>query len=353
MSPSLPMKSLRVTNRLRGALLPALALLLLGCLPKAPLEEVVGPVWPSAPEVPRIRHLRTLASRQDLKSSRLKEFRDKLAGSETGERLDKPYAVTTDKRGRIYVTDSGNACVLVFNDAPLKGEKPVSRLGAEGRGRLAEPAGIAIDTSGTIYVSDVKLGTVNCYDQDFKFLRSIGKQGEMERPAGMAFNTFTNELVVVDTKAHGLKFYRPDGSLVRATGTRGGGPGEYNFPSNVACDPQGLLYVVDSMNFRVQVLGSEGQPITSFGQADQVPGSFTRPKGIALDSEGHIYVADAAFNNIQIFQDDGTLLLFFCDGGDGPGNLKMPAGLWIDPQDRIYAVDQLNKRLQIFQYLKQ
>jgi DNA-binding beta-propeller fold protein YncE len=348
-----PARSLsRPRRRLHGALLLALAPLLLGCLSKQ-VEEATGPVWPAAPETPRIRYLRTLASKQDLKSSRLKEFRDKLAGSALGERLEKPYAVATDARGRVFVTDSGNGCVMVFNETPLKGEEPLSRLGAEGRGRLAEPAGIVIDSSGVIYVSDVKLATVNCYGQDLKYLRSIGKQGELERPSGLAWNAATGELVVVDTKAHDLKFYRADGTLARTTGARGAGPGEFNFPSNVACDANGLLYVVDSMNFRVQVLGSQGQPISSFGQADQVPGSFTRPKGIALDSEGHVYVADAAFNNIQIFQKDGTLLLFFCQGGDGPGNLKMPAGLWFDRQDRLYAVDQLNKRVQVFQYLKQ
>ncbi len=120
----------------------------------------------------------------------------------------------------------------------------------------------------------------------------------------------------------------------------------------MALDHEGKLYVVDSMNFRVQILDPEGKVIKTFGNVGDGLGQFARPKGIAVDSDGNIYVIDAAFNNFQIFDSEGRLLLFVGSIGKEPGQFWLPAGAYIDGQDRIYVADQYNFRVQVFQYFR-
>ncbi|GBE29041.1 MAG TPA: hypothetical protein ENH10_07615 [Bacteroidetes bacterium] len=325
--------------------------LLSGCATTRPKDTSV--FWPQPPEKKRIEYLKSISAKTDIDDSRLNRLRESLTGEQDIEKIIKPYGVAVDARGRIYVTDAGNKSVLVFNENPAAGEDYLDYVGAGGSGTLVEPAGIAISKAGVIFVSDVVQGTVYAYNQDFEFLYAVGSKDSFIRPAGLAFNEVSQELVVIDAKSHNLKFFSAEGDSLRTVGEKGINESQFNVPSNVVCDKEGKIYVVDSMNFRVQIFNSAGEFVSTFGQADNIPGSFSRPKGITLDSDGHVYVADAAFDNIQIFQPDGTLMLFFGSAGSKPGQFQLPAGMCFDSNDKLYVVDQYNRRIQIFQYVSQ
>jgi DNA-binding beta-propeller fold protein YncE len=309
-------------------------------------------VWPTPPETPRVRFVRTLSSKTDLQQSVWDRLRKMLVGKEPSESLIKPYGLAVDRRGRIFVADAGNGCVLVFDEHPKKGEDFLGFVGQSGEGRLLEPVCVTVDGEDNIYVSDVQLSTIYRFGSDLKFQRAYGERGLFQRPAGIAVNPLNGEIVVVDAKAHNIRVFSSSGKLVRTFGSRGSEAGKFNYPSNVAIDRKGNIYIVDSMNFRIQVFDSTGVYHHSFGQADNVPGSFTRPKGIAIDSDENIYVSDAAFDNIQMFRPDGALLLYFGHAGVQRGEFQLPAGIFCDREDRIYVADQYNARVQVFQYLK-
>ena len=67
---------------------------------------------------------------------------------------------------------------------------------------------------------------------------------------------------------------------------------EFNFPTFIWIDNKGIVYLVDTMNYRIQILDKTGNFIFSFGSIGDATGYFARPKGIATDSHGNIYVAD-------------------------------------------------------------
>jgi DNA-binding beta-propeller fold protein YncE len=280
--------------------------------------------------------------------------------------LKKPLSVHADALGRVLVVDSGWRKVLVFDfDKELLGI-----IGDKGRGLLLNPLGVTTDERGRIYVTDAGGKRVLVYNSEGNFLTAFGGRNQLVRPAGIAVNSTLGLVYVVDTWAHQIKvFGRDTGNLLFTIGrqaerpvdliegaldqtwNRGDGDAEFRFPTWIAIGVDGQLYVVDTMNFRVQILAPNGKFIRKFGEPGNWPGSFFRPKGIGLDSEGHIYVADAAFNNVQIFDQEGRLLLNFGTFGSGLADLRLPAGLYVDPQDRIYVVDQYNHRVQVYQYL--
>lgn len=277
-----------------------------------------------------------------------------LGPSDNAEALSnsmvKPYGLAVGPSGLIYVSDTAARRVFVLN----RDRKTVDYLGdKDPKARLAKPVGVAVDAAGTVYVADATLKRVFAYGPDGTLRLAIGRDGELESPSGLAVDRAARRLYVADAARHQvLSFATDTGALIRAIGKRGGELGEFNYPTNVAVDAAGTLYVADTFNFRIQVIDRDGHPVRAFGELGDSPGQLNRPKGIAVDSEGHVYVVDSSFNNFQIFDQEGHLLLFVGQGGGAVGEFSLPAGLFIDDQDRIYVADQGNSRIQIFQYLK-
>ncbi|OGQ80531.1 MAG: hypothetical protein A3F90_16715 [Deltaproteobacteria bacterium RIFCSPLOWO2_12_FULL_60_19] len=319
--------------------------LLAGCAPQA-VEKPVDMVWPNPPETPRIRYIRSLSQVDEFGRSG-RSWLETLFGEDVSGAMSKPYGVATDQEGRVYVTDSGQGAVWVFDEK----EKKVSFLGTSGQGQLKQPIGIAVDDRGIIFVSDVVLQRVFGLDREGNLVVAIGKKDELINPSGLAIDRASGRLYVADPRAHKIRVYNSaDGSFAFEFGKRGKEDGELNFPTNLFIG-NGKLYITDTGNFRIQIFDLDGKYLKKFGDVGDGPGQLARPRGVAADSEGHIYVADAAFDNFQIFDEEGRLYLFVGAAGHRPGTFWLPAGMHIDNEDKIYVVDSYNRRVQVFQYL--
>jgi DNA-binding beta-propeller fold protein YncE len=338
--------------------LPACCLLLAvtGCAGPATVLRPAQPVqdtalfWPLPPEKPRIQYLNSLSGPDGMgeKKTWFKSVTEAAFGREEAEeRLLRPYGVFAGNE-RVYVTDPG---VHLLHVADMKENRFFQIKTVKGE-KLISPIGVAADKNGEIYLSDSMLNRVLVFDKDGFYLRDIGSGDLFTRPAGIAVDE--SRIYVVDTHAHKvLVFEIRDGRLLFSFGRNGAGKGDFNFPTNIFVSRDGLLYVMDSMNFRVQIFGRDGAFISAFGRLGDGSGDFSKAKGIAVDSEGHIYVADAHFDSVQIFDGEGKLLLSFGGSGRREGKMFLPAGIFIDDKDRIYVADSYNARVQIFQYLKE
>jgi DNA-binding beta-propeller fold protein YncE len=142
------------------------------------------------------------------------------------------------------------------------------------------------------------------------------------------------------------------GKVLQKIGGGGTGEGQFNFPTELRLQGEDL-YVVDAMNFRVQVLDRSGKFKYAVGQIGEGYGEMFRPKGIGVDSEGHLYVVEGLSGLVQVFDRQGRLLYYFGGKGTGFGEFQLPAGLFIDRKDRVFVVDSYNRRVQVFQYFAQ
>lgn len=311
-------------------------------------------VWPLPPEQPRIRYVRSYQGVNDFKPSKKpSKFALMLLGPQDGagqaETLVKPYGVAVSEHGKVYVADTAARRAFAFDPD----SQTVSFVGDEGAGKLTKPIGVAVDDRDIVYVADATLKRVFGYSPDGRLQTAIGHDGELQNPSGLAIDRTNHRLYVADSARHQILCYSTvDGSAQQTIGRRGAEDGEFNFPTNLAVDRRGRLYVADTLNFRVQIFDAAGQFLKTFGTLGDTPGSLNRPKGVGIDSDGHIYVIDASFNNFQIFDEEGQLLLFVGSGGRNPGEFFLPAGMSVDDQDRIYVADQGNSRVQVFQYLQ-
>jgi DNA-binding beta-propeller fold protein YncE len=333
-------------------ILPAIFLLVEGCVKptaeqREPLPEIV---WPQPPEKPRIRFVNVVSRPEDLqiKMTSFKRFLGYFSGK-TDTAMVAPYGVATDSAGRLYVVDTALKTVHVFDVSAVEYYTFATKDSS-----FVSPIDIAIDDKrGYIYVSDSGEKAVKIFkDMGRVFVGEIGK-GVLERPTGVAVNEKTSELLVVDTlNASILRYDLNDRSFKGILGGDGSAEGKFHYPTNIYVTKDGTILVSDSLNFRVQMFSSEGNFLIMFGSEGDQAGYFTRPRGVASDSDGNIYVVDALFDNIQIFNNQGRLLMAFGNHGRDYGEFWLPTGIFIDRNDMIYISDSYNKRIQIFKYLK-
>lgn len=321
--------------------------------PPPPPKPVVIPVFPPPPERARFVYERSIYSSVDvIRDDAKTDFRRLVTGErKVGEGLAKPYGIAV-MRGRVYVTDSVKHVVMVF-DFP---QGRYFEIGTQSEGGLRLPLGVDVDAAGNVYVSDGGTHRVAVYDTDGKFLRLLGGPDVLKRPAGIAVDPAGSRVYVVDiggidSQDHGVRVLdAKTGEHLSSIGRRGDGPGEFNLPRDVAVGKDGLLYIVDGGNFRIQVMRPDGGFVRSFGAVGRQGGQFSRPKEIAIDRTGNVYVVDAAFGNFQIFTPDGKLLLDV--GGrsntDGPAKYMLPSGIAVDEDGRVYVVDQYFRKVDIY-----
>jgi DNA-binding beta-propeller fold protein YncE len=210
------------------------------------------------------------------------------------------------------------------------------------------PVAVVPDGAGGVLVSDSVAGEIYVFDAAGKCVRSLGR-GSLQRPCGLA--VVGDRILVADSAAHQVVVLSRSGAELHRVGKRGTGAGEFNFPTNLAVDGSGTVYVSDTLNFRVQVLDAALQPVRMIGKKGDAPGTFAQPKGVALDPDGHLYVVDANFEAVQVFDGTGRLLLAFGGEGRGAGEFWLPSGICIDKDGRIWVADTYNKRVQVFEYL--
>lgn len=339
-------------------LAPALlANLIAGCapVPVAPRRDSRPLVFPKPPDDPRFVYERSIYSSADVvPDQQASQFRRLVTGEvRSGEGLAKPYAVAVHQ-GRIYLSDSVERFIKVF-DIP---QGRHLKIGAEEPGQLIKPLGLDVDRQGNLYVADAGAKAILVYDRDGKYLRKIGsvKEKWFERLTSVTVDPKGDRIYVVDiggveTEAHRVRvFDAQSGKHLFDFGKRGVGAGEFNLPRDVAVGRDGLLYVVDGGNFRIQVFDRNGKYLQAFGRVGRQLGQFARPKEAATDKEGNLYVVDTAFGNIQIFSPDGELLMFIGDRSeqDGPAKYMLPSGVYVDEDGRIYMVDQWFRKVDIF-----
>lgn len=326
----------------------ALALVLGACAPtQAPQEEGALPVWPPEPDAPRIAFVKTFSRPEHLGIAKgfLQRLAEVLFGASEAH-LVRPMAVAAVGEV-LYVADPGAKGVHRFDQASGRYEL----LRAEGDAPLASPVGLARGANGDVYVADSALGRVFVIRPGAKFALPVALRADLRQPTGIAADIATGRLFVVDTAAHRVLAFNPDGTLHSSFGSRGAGDGEFNYPTLLWRDPNGRLYVTDSLNFRVQIFDGQGKLLGKFGRVGDGTGDSARQKGVATDRFGHVYIVDSLFHAFQIFDRSGRYLLSVGEPGSGRGEFWLPTGIFISEDDTIYVADSYNRRVQVFRYI--
>lgn len=302
-------------------------------------------VWPAAPERARIRYVAAATKPVELGAQvgKFRRFSNWLTGGDTGnETFVKPFGIAVDAAGGLCVTDTATRSVGWLDPAT----KRWHRWNRLGKLRFAAPVSVA-KSGDVLFVADSTLGEVIAFNTKGELKFRLKEN--LVRPAGLTIHG--ERLYVVDSQQHKVVVLGLGGARVAEFGKRGNGDGDLNFPTHIAVDAAGLLYVTDSMNSRVQVFEANGAFVRQIGSIGDSPGHFSRPKGVAVDRFGHVFVVDGMFDCLQIFNSDGRVLLSLGSAGQGAGEFWLPNGVAAAMDNRIYVADSYNRRVQVFEYI--
>lgn len=335
----------------RALALALAAAALAGCATtgRAPAVDVR---WPLPPDVARIRYLRTIANEYDLEVSSWRRVARvfvppdpaAVVGNTTG------LALSPDERA-LYVASASTSSVLRIDLA----EGRIARVAREEGRRPAVPHSVAVDTEGNLFVAD-RAGEIWVFSPEDKFLRRFGAD-QLDRPTGIAIDRRRQLLYVVDgsqvkSQHHRVEVFSLRGEHLRTIGTRGADPGNFNFPTNVAVAPDGRLYVVDMLNFRIQVFDPDGGLLAMFGAPGAgAPGTFDKAKAAAFDAFGNVYVVDSAQGFVQLFNPEHQVLMAFGGHAELPGYMAVPNCIVIDSKNTIYVGDFARRAVSVYQLI--
>jgi len=260
-------------------------------------------------------------------------------GGGPGE-FNEPRDITVDGEDRLYVADTGNRRVQVFDS---EGQFITSWEGGEEE--FVEPLALVVDSRGDLYVLDSEPGWIYRFATDGTPLgRFAGPEARFFHPRGLAIEE-ADRLYVADTGGCRVVVYNTAGERLSQLGWKGEGPGELLEPTDVALDGQGAIYVVDTSNQRVQHL----DPWGGYRAEWPIPaaGPYNGPH-LALAPDGSFLMTAPERHQIQRYSPDGTLLGEWGSLGMAAGQFRTPVGLAIDQAGNVYVADTLNHRVQKF-----
>ncbi len=195
-----------------------------------------------------------------------------------------------------------------------------------GAGMFVFPHGIHVDREGNVWVTD--------------------GQDNLPRPgrgaaAGAALPPPPAKII-----GHQVLKFSPTGELLMAIGKPGGNqPGQpadeaslYQ-PNDAITNAAGDIFIAEGhssragSHARIAKFDRTGKFIKAWGSFGSEPGQFDQPHGLAFDSQGRLFIADRGNNRIQIYDQEGNRL------DTGWEQYSRLSGIFIDPNDMLYGAD--------------
>ena len=300
-------------------------------------------------------------------------------GPATSALLYSPWGVALDGGGNVYIGDSLNNRVRRVNpDGVISTVAGTGAAGYSGDGgqatdaSLNAPQGVAVDAADNLLIAD----------SDNARVRKVSPAGIISTAAGSAVwgdagdggPATAAQLMVpvgVTTDAAGnfyvaeswgsqIRKVSADGTIgtIAGTGSQGysgdGGPAAaaaLNFPSGVAVDGAGDVYIADTGNYRVRKVATDGSITTIAGTG---VGGFSGdgglataaqllgPNDVAVDAAGNLYIADSQFGPVRQVAPDGTITTV---AGSG---IVLPHGVTVDRAGDLFVTDGIAGTVRMF-----
>ncbi len=241
----------------------------------------------------------------------------------------------------------------------FQADRDVYRLGANpfveavfGREKsqalFTNPYGVYADGRGKFYVTEVGRRDVMVADLNHGTIGNLknskGELPTLKMPTGIVGDPQGN-IYVVDSVGLKILVFGPDDTLRSEWALDG-----VMRPLSLAVDvARKRIYLVDTDQHKIFVLDQQnGNVLFSLGKRGSGPGEFNFPLDVDLDADGNLYVLDAMNARVQVFAPDGAFLRAFGERGTAIGSFQIPKGLAVSPAGQVYVTDSLAHRLVVF-----
>ena len=172
-------------------------------------------------------------------------------GTEEGE-FNVPHGVTL-YNSQVYVCDRNNHRIQVF-DLDLNFIRSIGSNGrGNGEGEFNAPKDVKFDADGNMYVAEIANRRVQVLDNKGRFVKYFGEEGEGELQGPTALHFVDKYVYVSDYQRNCILVYKTSGEFVTLFGEYGKDNGQFDGPRCITSSADGLIYVCDSNNDRIQI----------------------------------------------------------------------------------------------------
>jgi sugar lactone lactonase YvrE len=258
-------------------------------------------------------------------------------GPATAACLNEPKSLAVDQFGNVYIADSENHVVRKVDRAT---------------GRITTIAGAAVAVSPE-NAAVTGVGVEDTGEEDPLADSSTSRSQSFTQLADLS-----GTVRYVVNGASAKRFQGDEGLATKAV---------LNFPTAVAVDAAGHVYIADTMNHRVRrvdaatgiisTIAGNGQARYSGDGGPAVSAALNEPMALVADAFGHLYIADQNNNRVRIVDlTTGVIETAAGNGvaaynGDGipavEASLAGPSGLALGPGRELYVADMFNGRIRM------
>ena len=250
--------------------------------------------------------------------------------------LSQPMGVAVDASGDIYIADYANVLIrkVTVSTGIITTIAGTGYYGFSGDNGLAinaqvyGPEGIALDNSGNVYIADTWNNRIR------KINSSTG--------------------IITTIAGDSIQGYNSDGILATAS--------ELYYPSGVAVDDTGNVYIADENNYRVRKINHTtgiistiaGNGLSTYnGDSILATDAHITPFGLGFDAVGNLFIAEG-YRIRKINHNTGIIYTIAGDSiygynGDGilaiDAELHAPTGVVIDSSGNVYIADAFENRI--------
>ena len=303
-----------------------------------------------------------------------------MDGTGNAARFYYPMGVAVDGSGNVFVADQGAHTIRKVTPAgvvtTLAGSAG-SRGSVDGTGsaaRFNRPTGVAVDGAGNVYVADSQNLTIRKVTPAGMVTTVAGTAGspgiadgtgtaaQFGQPYGVAVDGAGN-VFVADQGAHTIRKVTPAGVVTTLAGSGGnwgsadgaGAAAQFCYPSGVAVDGAGNVFVADYNNHTIRKVTAAGVVTTLAGSAGNsgtadgtgTAARFYYPSGVAVDGAGNVFVADQYNHTIRQVTAVGVVTTIgglpgvtgSVDGVGSAARFNNPKGVAVDGAGDLYVVD--------------
>ncbi len=264
-----------------------------------------------------------------------------------GITLDRVVGVGVDSRRRIYVAHRGDRPLLRLHadgtlDCEIGGEHHQRKMAYDLRGPVPIPIaeriwlhGLHVDPWDNVWITDVSRHLVMKFSPEGQLLLTLGVDGVSGCDERHFFQPThvcglpSGEFFVTDGYGNSrIAKFSAEGRFLFAWGCRGTADGEFHTPHVITAGPDGLLYMTDRENDRIQVFRPDGTHVATWPDLHSVDGLYAAP-------DGFIYGSAGIDNAVIRFDRSGRIL----DCWTIPGVLLYPHAIAVDQDGAIYLAE--------------
>ncbi len=249
------------------------------------------------------------------------------------------FGIDVDKDGRAYMCNIVSGTVEIFDKVNpgyrLKGQlKSRDNAGT----KFTYTTGVAEDSLGNVYVSEYFDGLIFKFDQNLTPLGSINPNYALTYPYGLAVDS-QNSVFIANAVAYGNSV----GNIVRidANNPNPTAFGSLYLPTAVAIGHNGHLYALETYGGKVSEFDKSGIFLKSIGTYGAGILQFKDPQGIVIGNDGLLYISDTGNNRVQVLTESGDLVRQWSVP-------DVPQGISMDVAGNIVVTQRVGRRFSVF-----